>query len=176
MGYRKWSRFPLPILLTFVAIVASANEPICATRPEELSQHPELSKLRDFFPETSKAGYVNQTAGSFFDVFVNAEADQKPHYVLTFYTSGFLDLYGVMRTGPAKFCSDQAGLTVHSMGQIQKIRVQADRLILGEGGPRKSFIRGSMPLKLVELHRPPGTGGSRSNQKGFANPVQREEH
>ncbi|MBN8542302.1 MAG: hypothetical protein J0L82_18065 [Deltaproteobacteria bacterium] len=176
MGRPVRVRFVLPVFLTFAAFGANAEDSTCASTPNELMAHPELVKLKDFFPEKFKVGYVNETAGSFFDVFVDTNSDEPSTYVLTFYTSGFLDLYGVMRTGPARFCSDPSGLTVHSMGQVQKIQIQASRLILGEGGPRKSFTRGAMPQKLIKLHLRPGSGGSRSYEKGFANPSQRDEH
>jgi hypothetical protein len=165
----------LPFLLSLLAVVrVNAGDSVCASRPEELRANSELLKLQDYFPEHSVSGYVNETAGSYFEVTVTNPSDAK--YILTFYTSGFLDLYGVMRSGPAKFCVDDGELTVHSMGQAQKIRFQAERLLLGEGGPRKSFTRGTMPPKLVKLHRPIGSGGSRTSEKGFANPSQREEY
>jgi hypothetical protein len=169
-------KFVLPVLATFAAFGASAEEPICASRPDELAAHNDLSNLKNFFPEKLKVGFVNETAGSYFDIYVDTNSNAGSTYILTFYTSGFLDLYGVMRTGPAKFCADSSGLTVHSMGHVQKIQVQNGRLILGEGGPRKSFTRGAMPQKLIELHLPSGSGGSRTNEKGFANPSQREEY
>jgi hypothetical protein len=172
--------FSIPSLILFSALSVNAGEPVCATRPDQLSANSELMRLKDYFPEHIRAGYVNETAGSYFEVVASAPAadgiELHPSYVLTFYTSGFLDLYGVMRTGPAKFCFENGELNVHSMGQIQKIQIQAGRLLLGEGGPRKSFARGSMPPKLVKLHRPPGSSGSRSSEKGFANPSQREEY
>lgn len=176
MGSLVRGRFVLPVLATFAAFGANAEEPICASGPDELAAHTDLFRLKEIFPEKLKVGFVNETAGSYFDVFVDSNSDKPPTYVLTFYTSGFLDLYGVMRTGPAKFCSDSAGLTVHSMGMVQKIQVQNGRLVLGEGGPRKSFTRGAMPQKLIKLHLPTGSGGSRTTEKGFANPSQREEH
>ncbi len=176
MGGLVWIRFALPVYFTFAALSVNADELVCASTPGELSASPKLMKLKDFFPERFQSGFVNETAGSYFDVVFDNDYSHSPTYVLTFYTSGFLDLYGVMRSGPAKFCSDSSGLTVHSMGQVQRILIQSDRLILGEGGPRKSFTRGVMPLKLVNLHRPAGSGGSRTSEKGFANPSQREEH
>lgn len=183
MGRPVRIRFILPFILVLAALNVSAEVSTCASRPDELNLSSELMRLRDYFPDDG-AGYVNETAGSYFEVSVNASVDISANtaseaatgYVLTFYTSGFLDLYGVMRSGPAKFCVDGGILAVHSMGQVQKIQLQAGRLLLDEGGPRKSFARGSMPLKLAKLHRPPGTGGSRSSEKGFASPAQREEY
>ena len=176
MGSLVRVRFVLPVLATFAAFGANAEEPICASRPDELAAHADLLSLKEFFPEKLKVGFVNETAGSYFDVYVDTNSNGGSAYILTFYTSGFLDLYGVMRTGPAKFCADSPGLTVHSMGMVQKIQVQNGRLVLGEGGPRKSFTRGAMPQKLIKLHLPTGSGGSRTSEKGFANPSQREEH
>ncbi len=163
--------------ISFVSSATCAADLVCASRPVELRVATHLNLLREIFPENSVVGFVNETSGSYFEV--ENSSDQRGDmgsYSLTFYTSGFLDLYGVMRSGPAKFCFDSAGLSVHSMGQIQKIEIQGAKLVLGDGGPRKTFSRGVMPSKLVLLHRPISAGGSRPVQKGFANPAQRDEH
>lgn len=165
----------LGILL--IVSTSKAGQQVCVDGPADLATQSELSVLKDYFPASTKVGYINETAGSYFEVEAapGTIEGERETYSLTFYTSGLLDLFGVVRSGPAKFCVIESRMTVQSMGQMQSIRVVEGKIVLGEGGPRKTFSRGEMPPKLVRLHRPPGTAGTRTQEKGFANPSQREE-
>jgi hypothetical protein len=137
------------LVLTFGIIVwpllGLAEE--CAQNSSELDKTPQLQQIKNLFGEKQSLGFVNETQGSYF--FLERDEHQ---FMVRFYTSGLLDLYGIERISPVSFCDDGKTLLLIGLGRKEKVQILGSGLILGAGGPRKSFTVGKMPKLLKKLH------------------------
>jgi hypothetical protein len=128
----------------FVSSVHAGSE-ICAVRYQELDKTPSLQGLRAFFPENTISGFVNETAGSYFEL-----STLRSEFELTFFTTGFLSMYLIRRGGAVQFCDVNGVVEVRGLDRGETLVPSGERLIMGGGGPRKTFSPGAMPLALRE--------------------------
>lgn len=133
------------ILLFCLSFSATANE--CAHNFEELDKTERLKTLKPLIPEVGRRGYVNKTQGSYIDITASTQ-----NFVITFFTTGLFDLYGIRREGPLKFCDDGKKLLVIGLDREQTLYIDQTSLQFDERGPRQSFQEGPMPLALQKIH------------------------
>jgi hypothetical protein len=119
----------------------------CAQNYSELEKTSHLQQIKNLFGDKTSIGFVNETQGSYFFL----ERDEQ-HFIVKFYTSGLLDLYGIQRVSPVSFCDQGDSLLLIGLGRKEKVQILGSGLILGVGGPRKSFTVGKMPKLLKKLH------------------------
>lgn len=140
------SRFDVLLGVLLFSVQAGAN-PICAKNFSELDSTPALQSLKTIIDDKKTSGFVNKTEGSYF--FISAETQE---FQITFYTTGFLDLFGIQKSGPIQFCDTDGKLTAIGLDRTQNIYVTGSRLEFGSRGARESFTRGPMPAKLARIN------------------------
>ena len=132
-------------ILAVVSVAAGADE--CAGKFSELSRISGLSSVRTLFGEGERIGLVNETQGSY--VVIESRDDL---LWISFYTSGLFDLYGIKDEGPLIFCSTASGLRMSGLKRNNAFMVVEGRLIIDDGGRRKTFAIGAVPELLRKLH------------------------
>ena len=136
----------LLILISLPPFVC-ANE-ICASKYSELESSARLAKLKPLFNADKRIAMVNQTRGSF--VIIDGFED---NLTIRFYTSGLFDLYPIQREGPLKFCDVDGNLRMIGLDREDRVEVVHGGLVVGRGGPKRSFVSGEMPQNLKRLHK-----------------------
>lgn len=134
-------------ILGILISASAAADKVCAKNYSELDRTPHLQTLKTIIEDHKRNGFVNKTEGSYF--FINSGAEE---FHITFYTTGFLDLYGISKNGPIYFCDEDSKLTAVGLDRTQNIFVDKERLEFGHRSARESFIRGPMPEKLAKIN------------------------
>ncbi len=119
----------------------------CALSFTDLNQTPNLQELISYFAPDAVVGYVNETHGSYFEVDTH---DRK--MVMTFMTSGLFDMYLIQRSGPIMFCDDGETVVVKGIEMEDQVTLKNGVIVLGKGGPKRTFTRGPKPELLEKLH------------------------
>lgn len=133
------------IFVTILMIPPSTTaEPICAETYGQLDSSPTLQQVKTLLRNFSNNGFVNKTKGSYFFIQTHEEK-----FKIIFYTTGFLNLYGIQKEGPIKFCDEDNQLTVIGIDRHQKLYVEGHSLEFGSRSDRESFNRGVMPEELA---------------------------
>lgn len=141
----SWGR--TSFIIVFLMSASAAAESTCAKNFSELDSLPALSGIKSLLSDTQKIGFVNKTEGSYF--FIEQKDNQ---FIITFFTTGFLDLYGIRKSGPITFCDDNGKMTAIGLDRTQNLFIDGARLEFGQRGARESFIRGPMPEKLARIN------------------------
>lgn len=119
----------------------------CATTFSELDQTDRLKTFKTLVPSEGRRGFVNKTKGSFF--YLEAQNDG---IEITFFTTGFLDLYGIRKQGKLKFCDNGSMVQVHGIDRIEDLKVSEAYLQFGDGTDRQLFTPGLMPEHLQKMY------------------------
>lgn len=135
------------LILSLFHSWTSHADVICAKNYAELDRTPALLSLKTLISDQKQNGYVNKTKGSYF--FIQTHDSQ---FIITFYTTGLFDLYGIHREGTLVFCDRDGQLTAVGLDRTQNIYVAGERLEFGHRGARESFKRGPMPEKLASIN------------------------
>lgn len=146
----SWGKIWFVIGILSSAPVAADN--LCAKNFSEIEKSPRFDSLKPLLSQTQRFGFVNKTEGSYF--FIEQKQNQ---FYITFYTTGFLDLFGVRRSGPITFCEKNGQLTAEGLDRVQNIFIEGERMEFGQRSARESFIRGPMPEKLARINEVPKT-------------------
>lgn len=137
----------LTVFISFFSVFTyptfSYAESICAKSYDELDASPTLQKVKPLLNKSKSTGFVNKTKGSYF--FIHSSNPFK----IVFYTTGFLDLYGIKRESSIQFCDENNVLTVIGMGRHQRLYIEGLFLLFGSQSDRESFTQGPMPLELA---------------------------
>ncbi|MES2965887.1 MAG: hypothetical protein V4760_18545 [Bdellovibrionota bacterium] len=139
----------IPWIVLFILLlgpVAEARIETCAYDSLGLKRTPALEQFRKFL-DSDHVGLANETAGSY--VILDLFSD---HMTIAFYTSGLFDLVPIKREGPVQFCDVDGALEMRGLERVQKIRIVDGKLVIDEGGPKKTFVKGEMPAPLARLH------------------------
>lgn len=143
-------RFPwIFSLILLLGPLASAEprQTTCAHDSLGLEQTPRLRELKAFFG-SDYVGLVNETGGSYVVIDM-----LKERMTVSFYTSGLFDLVPISRTGPLEICDTGDGLVMRGIEREEALQIVQGRLVIGRGGPIKTFAKGAMPPNLAKLHR-----------------------
>lgn len=138
---------PLRFFLLVTILITPPStyaDPICAENYTQLDASPTLQKIKTLLRNSSNNGFVNKTKGSYFFI-----QTQEEKFKIIFYTTGFLNLYGIQKEGPIKFCDEGDQLTVIGIDRHQKLYVDGNSLEFGSRTDRESFARGVMPEELA---------------------------
>ncbi|MGE4134012.1 MAG: hypothetical protein AB7F86_20415 [Bdellovibrionales bacterium] len=143
----------VPLALMLTGPRWARADSICATHYSELGQTARLKSVTSLFGAEDTIGLVNQTGGSFVELDSHANA-----LTITFYTTGFLDLYPIKRDGPLEFCDDGEKLIMSGVGRTNPVVIENGRIVVGDGGPKMNFGSGPMPDLLRRKHKIPERG------------------
>lgn len=125
---------------------AEVRTETCAHDSTGLEQTPALRDIKAYFGH-GFVGFVNETEGSYVIVDL-----MKTPMTLTFYTSGLFDLVPIKSEGPLEICDDGLSLRMRGLDRDEEMKVVDAKLVMGSGGPKKTFMKGAMPPKLAKLH------------------------
>ena len=139
--------FAFLLLVGPVAGAGEARTEICATGSLGMKQTPALEKFHQYL-DADHVGLVNETQGSY--VVLDFLSSKK--MTVSFYTSGLFALMPVKREGPVEFCDLDGELRMRGIERDQLIKIVDGKLVIDEGGPKKTFVKGAMPAKLATLH------------------------
>ncbi|MCC6138227.1 MAG: hypothetical protein IT287_06320 [Bdellovibrionaceae bacterium] len=146
----------LCFVLGFLFSATAAADKTCAKNYSELENTPALQKLKTILENNKTTGFVNKTEGSYFFISPFMETSESSplssRFIITFYTTGFLDLYGIQKSGPIIFCDDDGQLTAIGLDRTQNIFVDGARIEFGSRSAKESFTRGPMPAKLARIN------------------------
>ena len=136
------------LLIFFIHPGLSHATTVCATEFKDLELSPNLKKLQNILDQNKSVGFVNKTKGSYF--FIKNTGNK---FKIHFYTTGFLDLFGIYRESTIEFCDKNQQLVVHGLGRVQHIYVENNRIEFGDRSDRESFTKGTMPEKLAQINK-----------------------
>ena len=139
----------LLISLFLVLPIAGADvaAPTCASTRLELFKTTRLQQLLTFFDIDGRMRLLNQTRGTYVEVEPTEQG-----LSLTLYTTGFMGLFAIKRTSLVSFCDDGQGLIVEAKDFKDKVSVENEKLVVGQGGDRQTFGKGQAPEALARLH------------------------
>lgn len=138
------------VIIFFLFYGLSAQGQVCAKNFSDLDKTERLQNLKKILPDSERRGFVNKTRGSYFDIY-----QKENQFIISFYTTGLFDLYGIHREGPVEFCDDQSKITVTGLGRIKTIHIDGKLLSFDDGADNKAFTPGEMPEPLREINNLP---------------------
>lgn len=137
-------QFPYLFFALMMGSPTTSADPICAETYAQLDASPALQKVKTLLRNSSNNGFVNKTKGSYFFI-----QTQEEKFNIIFYTTGFLNLYGIQKEGSIKFCDEGDQLTVIGIDRHQKLFIDGHSLEFGSRTDRESFTKGVMPEELA---------------------------
>lgn len=140
----------LSLIIFTTLIYSKTNADVCANNYSELNQTPALKSIQSLIENKKNNGFVNKTQGSYF--FLQTQTEK---FIISFYTTGLFDMFGVHKEGPIVFCDTGHELRAKGLGRNQKIFVHQSRLEFGNRTDRESFIRGPMPDPIAKINKVP---------------------
>ncbi len=146
----RWIASIVFVLVGFWGPSTEARTEICAADSLGLKQTPALDQFRSYFDTgfgPARVGLVNETSGSYVLLDFAGET-----MTMTFFTSGLFNLVPIKREGSVRFCDEASLLTMRGLGVDEEIKIVGGKVVIDEGGARKTFVKGPMPKALAELH------------------------
>jgi hypothetical protein len=158
--------FRFLLLLGILLCTNQSRGDDCATHRSELDKTPRLHAILQMFNQSagSAVGLVNGTQGSY--VILDSKNDE---LTIAFYTSGLFDLFPIKRDGPLKFCDTGKVLRMIGLDRDEELVLPDGKFVLGEGGPKRTFTVGLMPVMLKQLHHMEDVPAASHEERAVAN-------